>query len=394
MIHVISRRAVLAPITTYAVGHLCLKRAEQPNPATASASAPLSHQCGFFGLSAMVSEAELREAVRLATKAERENWFSSAGSAVGDTVDQQFGHLVRYWLARMDTIPPSTLTFAQAKANDSTNLVELLKESVSDADVEAVRTKLLEDAPRDGNPADMNALVDSALRGAHWSRQGEAPWSAVFVDSCIRRTAIELGIEAEHGGLHVGRNALLAAHEGHRYYVKEAYERRVGGHPRNGTYHAFRPGERPVEVGDIVVLDRNVPEAGAITEVVDFDDIPTAFLDPYPLHGDIVVEVASSYVETIGGNLCYRKPVGGDLCNLSPSQQPCAVRRRRFPVNRDGTLVVNREQLFVQEDDGGNLPALPVVCSDAGLSMRSTGRVFTLLSPVGSCEMRSTTGVR
>jgi hypothetical protein len=86
-----------------------------------------------------------------------------------------------------------------------------------------------------------------------------------------------------------------------------------------------------------------------------------------------VVEVASSYVETIGGNLDQ------------------GVKRRRWPLNPDGdgTLLVEREQLFTQEDDSGNLPALPVVDSAEGLNDRSTGRIFTLLSPVASCETRS-----
>ena len=55
---------------------------------------------------------------------------------------------------------------------------------------------------------------------------------------------------------HVGRNVLLKAHEGHRVYVKEAYERRKGTTPVTGTYHAFSPDEEKVQVGDIVVQDR------------------------------------------------------------------------------------------------------------------------------------------
>ncbi|MGH2618642.1 MAG: hypothetical protein ACRDJC_25720, partial [Thermomicrobiales bacterium] len=77
-------------------------------------SAPTQQQCGF-GPSATVSEADLREHVRLVATFERGNWFDRNG-AINETVDSQFGHLVRYWLASKADILPTTLTFAQARA--------------------------------------------------------------------------------------------------------------------------------------------------------------------------------------------------------------------------------------------------------------------------------------
>jgi hypothetical protein len=336
---------------------------------------PHLQQSGDVGISTTISHAELREAIRLATKTERDNWFR-AGSAVGEWDVKQFGHLVRYWLARMADIPPSVLTFAQAKAIDSsTDYGELLNELASEATIGAEMARVREILLGAGDSADVNALVEAALWDARHSRlniDGYA-WSAVFVVSCIRGVAIELGLEKELGGLHVGRDELLLADDAHHGYVVEAFKRRFGPDSRDGTYHAFRPDERPVrpvQMGDIIVMDR---QADFITDVVTFDDIPTVLLSEYIWHGDIVVEVASSYVETIGGNLDQ------------------GVKRRRWPLNPDGdgTLLVEREQLFTQEDDSGNLPALPVVDSAEGLNDRSTGRIFTLLSPVASCETRS-----
>jgi len=83
-------------------------------------------------------------------------------------------------------------------------------------------------------------------------------------------------------------------------------------------------------------------------------------------HGDIVVEVQPGFLVTIGGNV-------GD-----------SVRRRRYPLNAQGMLVVDRRQLYAQEDNAGALPAVPVQTARA-LADRSTARIFALLSPVEEC---------
>ena len=168
-------------------------------------------------------------------------------------------------------------------------------------------------------------------------------------------------------GTHVGRDGLLRAHEGHRIFVEEAYHRRLtAGKQRDGTYHAFPPIERSVQVGDIIALDR---QANSIDSVEDFDDIPGITVRGRQMHSDIVVDVdpATNSLVAIGGNL------GG------------SVRRRRYPLNADGTLVVAREQLFTQEADDGALANVPVVNGDPGLNINSTGRIFALLSPVEVC---------
>lgn len=342
--------------------------------ATASLRQPFRQRCGFFAGNTVISEQDLRDAIVRSVNAERANWFDAAGNALAEGNNAQFGHLVRYWLARFSAILPSTLTAAQVRAiGGGINYGQLLNAGAADAVVAAeaarVRADLLADAPGVGTPANLNALVEQALISARQSAADRTAWSAVFVVGCIRRAAIGLALEAEIGGTHVGRDELLLGHEGHRVYVLEAFRRRFGPSRRNGTYHAFRPSERPVQVGDIVVLDR---QAQNIDGVWDFDAIP-ALVGGRELHGDIVVEVAADNIVTIGGNV-------GE-----------GVRRRRYPINADGRLVVAREQRFTQETPNGNLPAITVNADGrpaspaAGLHDLSTGRIFTLLSPVELC---------
>lgn len=345
--------------------------------------------CGFFGLDGTVSEAELRAAVRNVALSEHDNWFDAAGAALGERVDGQFGHFLRYWLARQEAILPSTLTYLQAKAVDTaTDYGDLLDWSATAKDVDAeiprVGAHLLADAPSGGTPANLSALVEAALRGAYQSRTGVDAWSSVFVISCIRGAAILCGLEGESGGLHLGINVLLKAHEGHRFYVKEAYDRRLGSNPRSGTYHAFDPADEKVQVGDIIVQDRDADDESQVKDFAEIPDIPDA---AYELHADIVVEVTFSYAETVGGNIGFSQLAVGDNCSVSSPAQPFTVRRRRYPLDSggNGKIFVALEQLFAQEDDSGNLSPLPVTCSDDILHKRSMRRVFTLLRPVEHC---------
>jgi hypothetical protein len=186
------------------------------------------------------------------------------------------------------------------------------------------------------------------------------------VVSVVRQAAVQLGIEAMSGSTHIGRDELLVGTSAHRVYVLEAYNRRFGANPRSGTYHAFRPNERTPQIGDIIVQDRQVND---INNVIEFDDIPTTLNAGYALHGDIVVEVpdGADHVIAIGGN------VGN------------SARRRRYPLDADRHLVVDRTQLYTQESDSGNLPNLPHTDNSAGLNTQSTGRIFALLSLAQQC---------
>lgn len=335
---------------------------------TKSLSEPIQEVCGFFGPNDVVlTESQLRAAIASVTTSERDDWFDAAGNARQESDDVQFGQLVFYNLARQSDILPTTLTAMQAMAiSGGVNYGNLLTAAATNAQVNnaatTVRNVLLAGAPNTNAPANLNNLVDQALLNARGSRFNNFSWSAVFVVSCVRRTAIQLGLEAEVSGNHVGKNELLKAHEGHRVYVIEAFNRRTSG--TGGGYQAFRINERTPQLGDIIIQDR---QAANMANVVTFDQIPTVLPQGRELHGDIVVEVAADHVVTIGGNLSQ------------------GVRRRRYPLDANGNLRVQREQLFTQESANGNLPNLPVVNNAAGLDGQSTGRIFALLSLVQVC---------
>lgn len=340
-------------------------------PQFASQQQPLQQRCGFFGSNNVVSEADLREEVRLAAVEERQNWLDSSGNLLRENENSQFGLLVSYWLSRFSAIRPTTLSALQANALSTTiNYGNLLNAGASDATVAAeiarVRSDLLVAAPDTGSPANLNRLIGEALQNARKSRQINLAWSGVFIVSCIREAAIDLDLEAMFNGTYIGRDGLLRANGGHRVYVEEAYKRRFGPGQRDGTYHAFRPDERSVQVGDIIALDR---QANRIEVVEDFDDIPGITLRGRQMHCDIVVDVNSASNSLVA--------IGGNLGN--------SVRRRRYPLNADGTLVVAEAQLFTQETDTGTLDNVPLVNPGGNFSDHSTGRIFALLSPVEDC---------
>lgn len=346
----------------------------RPTVTTASLSQPLEQACGFFGSNVVINEQDLRDAIAAGAVAERGNWLDSAGKLLKEDEDSQFGQLTKYWLGSKSAILPTTLGTLQANAaNPATNYGQLINNNATAAAVateaQNVRATLLNGAPDATKPANLNSLVEQALTSARFSRLDDAtrgPWSAVFVTSVVRDAAIQLGLESLNGSTHVGRDELLVGTSAHRVYVLEAYNNRFGGNPKKGTYHAFRPNERTPQVGDIIVQDRQVSD---INNVVEFDDIPTTLNSGYALHGDIVVEVpdGADYVIAIGGNL-------GN-----------SAKRRRYPLDANRRLVVDRTQLYTQENDNGNLPNVPATDNSPGLNTSSTGRIFALLSLVQQC---------
>ena len=341
---------------------------------------PLQQACGFFGQSGLVREADLRQAIADQARAELANWRNFTGTALfrenenttPNDARRQFGHLVRYWLARQGAILPSTLTAAQANAVSlGANYGQLLDlGAVSTAAVNAAkqtaRADLLAGAPS-AAPANLDTLVETSLEMARFSRRDElphGPWSAVFVVDCVRLVAIQLGLEAENANGHVGQDELLLAAQRHADYVVEAHRRRFGPNPRTGTYHAFRIGERKVGIGDIIVQDR---QATAPEDVMLFSNITGAAMSTLKTHGDIVIELADDHVVTIGGNL-------GN-----------SARRRRYPITATGLLVIDVHELYTEEDDSLQLPPLPVHHAGNDLQDQSTWRIFALLSLVEQC---------
>lgn len=349
--------------------------------AAATRNQLLKTVCGFFGPNNVrITEADLRNAIKLTTEAERLNWLDpTTGNLRREDNILQFGYLVQYYLASRREIYPSTLLAAQNTA--LTNFVNYspLHQLPNNVDInsatlallaENVRIDLLNGAPGLGQPANLNMRVEYAIKLATRARRDSEAWSGAFIVTCIRKVAIQLGLENDTGGNHVGRDELLRYDSGHRFYVEEAYYRRFGttSQRREGTYHAFRPNERVVQIGDIIVLDRQVNN---INHVLRFNQIPGISAPGYAMHCDIVVDVPENagHVIAIGGNLGH------------------SVRQRRYPLNGSGQLVVQREQLCTQESDNGFLPPLPSINNAAGLNSNSTGRIFAVLSPVEFCAV-------
>jgi hypothetical protein len=197
------------------------------------------------------------------------------------------------------------------------------------------------------------------------------PWSGAFVNTCVRTAEFNLNLEPTITG---GYEPLLALSRYGRHweYTLAAHRRRFGCRQpdgtfdarcqRDGTYHAFATGELAVQIGDIVVQDR---QASRPKEVWTFAHIP--FLEQRrELHGDIVVDVKPGFAETIGGNVDH------------------SARRRRYRLDPNGRLVVATNQLYVQENNAGVMPALPST-SGAALDRHSTRQIFALLSLVEAC---------
>jgi hypothetical protein len=187
-------------------------------------------------------------------------------------------------------------------------------------------------------------------------------WSAAFVTACIRGAGITEGLEATiaPGRQHVGANVLLQAALMHASYTVAARNRRNARPSQAGTYHAFTPSERAPQLGDVIVQDRR--DGITAAQVQRLETLAGGVIT----HGDIVVDVQPQFVVAIGGNV-------GD-----------SSRKRRYPLTAAGKLVVDREQLYTQEDNAGVLPALPSR-STVPLAGRSTARIFALLSLVEQC---------
>ena len=185
---------------------------------------------------------------------------------------------------------------------------------------------------------------------------------------CVRRAAVGLGLETDGGGAHQGRDVLLLADDRHRDYIREAHQRTAGPTRRDGTYQAFDPGQRPVQIGDIIIQDRQPDQNDPVAWVWDFADLAT--LPLRALHGDIVTHVApGDHAVAVGGNLSS------------------SVRLRRYPLDANSQLVVSQAQLYTQETASGPLPNLPSVNPAPTLHPRSTARIFALLSPVPECRI-------
>ena len=329
--------------------------------------------CGFFGPNNVrLTEPQIRAAVVAQANAEWTHWHT-AGAPRPESDAALFGRLIGYYLTSNADVAPDHVTAIQTAAHTATGYGGLLTATNVAAIATAVRNTrraLLTSATL----PDVDPVARNLRTAITQARQGNKDagifksWSAVFVVACVRGAAIAQGLEAviSPGRRHIGRNELLLAAIRHSEYTVEARQRRAAAMPRRrGTYHAFRPSERAPQVGDIIVQDRR-PTIAAAAQVMTLAGLPERLLT----HGDIVVEVQPAFVVTIGGNLTG--PLGD------------SVRKRRYPLDAHGVLVVDPPQLFAQEDDAGTLPALPLTSTSA-LDDHSTARSFALLSLIEEC---------
>jgi hypothetical protein len=333
--------------------------------------------CGFFGPhNIRRTLIEICQAVRDRANAEWAAWHTGTPPApLFEGNSAMFGRMFGYYLAANGTLRPDTLLAIQATALGAVNYAPLLTATTSAAANTAattLATTLTAGAPPPAIPGLANLVRTELLhaREANLDTDGGfAAWSAVFVVNCVRLAGIGQGLETIVGtaSTHMNPNVLLLGAVSHAGYTIEARNRTPG---TTGTYQAFDPGQRAVRIGDIIVLDRQATtENGVVT---------LAALSARNTHGDIVVEVNRQQGQaiTIGGNL-------GDGSASPPARQDSA-RKRRYPLDANGRLVRNRQQLITQEDNAGTLPALPVTSTDP-LHRRSTARIFALLSPVERC---------
>jgi len=331
----------------------------------------LRQVCGFIGPNVVVrTESEVRTAVVAAANAEYTAWANGAGRRF-ENDPTMFGRLVTYRLAAISNARPDTLTAMWATALGGINYGTLANGTSTLAERRRVRRLLTAGAPGTGIPADLDTQIERALQGAvdsHNDHQTRGPWSSVWVSRVIRGAGITLGIEAFSSGVHGGRDQLLRATARHAEYAREAHDRTAARH--GGTYHAFDPATRAPQPGDIIVQDRGPADPA---QSLTFASLAT--LVRRPLHGDIVVEVHDGDVVTLGGNV----------------DNSC--RKRRYPRDAAGNLVVDIDRAYSQETDAGVLPPVPAAGrpSAANGAARSehdrhcTRRIFALLSPVQTC---------
>lgn len=332
---------------------------------------PLQTQCGFFGASTIaVPRATLVQELQIIVTDARTRWLSNQNRLLLENQHSQFPFLLVYRLSVVSSIP--TQLFQDISANAlSANYSTLLALPAGnsrrrDQAVAQTRNTLLSGLALTSAPANLNTLVENAIVNAldsYHNDDNNGAWSAAFISFCVRSAAIRQGVESSQNGIYNGENELLVVSNRHTEFLVAAYLRRLGNSSqrRSGTYHAFPANTTSIDVGDIIVQDRHASNIGGVTS---FANIPR--IGRRRLHSDIVVEVNSDHVVAIGGNLGQ------------------SVRRRRFPLDANGNLIIDRATLYSEENDNGVLP-LPQTNPAQGLHSRSTRRIFAVLKLWEAC---------
>lgn len=334
---------------------------------------PLQTQCGFFGASTIaVPRATLVQELQTIVTDARTRWLSNQNRLLLENQHSQFPFLLIYRLSVVSSIP--TQVFQDISANAlSTNYSIILSLPAGNTqrrrqEVVQTRITLFNGLNLTNAPANLNTLVENAIVNAldsYHNDDNNGAWSAAFISFCVRSAAIRQGIESSQNGIYNGENELLVVSNRHTEFLVAAYLRRLGNSSqrRSGTYHAFPANTTSIDVGDIIVQDRHASNIGGVTS---FANIPR--IGRRRLHSDIVVEVNSDHVVAIGGNLGQ------------------SVRRRRFPLDANGNLIIDEATLYSQENDNGVLP-LRQTNPAQGLHSSSTRRIFAVLKLWEACVL-------
>lgn len=340
---------------------------------------PVKTRCGFIDIrGSAASESTVRSTVVDVAVGEQAKWVAVAGGLIKEDDNLVFGHLVRFWCEARQVIPQDNVdAIAIAALDPATNFGHLLDvhgapQPPIDADARRVARLLVAAVPLPGAPTNLERVVIEVLGDARASRNNKSAWSGVFVNSVVRLASDRLDIE--YGDRASSDDLLELSRWGrHWEYLLAAHRRRFGCQQaggtfdarckRDGSYHAFTTAERVVRAGDIIVQDR---QAVNRQNLLTFNGIPG--LRGLEMHSDIVVDVQSDFVETIGGNV------------------DDAVRRRRYPIDADGHLVVDARRSYIAEDDAQVFGAFPAAGAGADpVDGDSTVRIVAVLSPVEVC---------
>ena len=325
----------------------------------ASLGNPRLEKCGFVAKDSVVSKANLINTIIDITNDEHTKW-KSGGTVVEENDPASFKKLVIYCLSVQ----------LKKSAGATPNLISQIQNKIlayPDLTVNSNFTDVSKDIQEELNAKSSIATkIRQALNNAKVSSENTWAWSSVFVTYCVRQAALNLGIEYEDNkGEVYGEEKLLEFGNAHSQYSRPAYIRR--NNEILGCYHAFRKTEKPIEIGDIIILDRRSSNDIGINDVRTYTDLSR---QPATTHGDIVVEIdeATNSVITIGGN------VGN------------SVRKRRYPITDQGFLDIDNDnqRLYSQEEDDGNL-SLTSISTNADLQQRSTTRIFAVLKLVEEC---------
>lgn len=148
-------------------------------------------------------------------------------------------------------------------------------------------------------PAASLASLVKQFAKAHGRLDGtiNLPWSAAFISFCMKTA---------------GAGVAFPYSSGHATWIAASIKNQLAGRT-DANLVGFRPGDKPVEVGDLIGYTRD-------ERPVDFDNAAT--IGFFKSHSDIVVDVdrAQGRLHTIGGNVSQ------------------SVARKTLSIAADGTL--------------------------------------------------------